>query len=759
VSAPFQLPGQDAAQIYTFDKFGTLNTKANRPSIKDEEFSYNMNWMPIGDGNLRTLYAEGLVLYNAPSGKTIVYNFPYNIGAVAYAAVFLSDGTAVQINLTTRASTTISGTAGLFYDGSQIPCATQSAATYLIILTSIAASPNSYFIWDGTLLYQAGTLSPDVNITAGGTGYTSAPTVIIYGGSGTGATGTATIENGAVTSVVLTNVGSGYLVTDFTPQIAFSGGGSDNTAYATGAVVTTGGVGDVNITDSGHSYTTSSVVTFSGGGGSGAQGVVTGLVNGAITQITITNPGTGYTSAPTIAVSVGSGFTAEVDVRYGQLGAFTIISGGTGYNDNPQVVISPPDSLSLPVLQATAIAVTSGGAVTSIVLTQAGLGYTKPPTVTLVGGNNSAQGTIGLMPFGVAGTTIETYQGAIWTANGPKISFTAPGTTSNFATSAGGGSFMSTNNYLRTSYVCLKQTAGTLYLIGDSSVDSIDNVTTSTVGSVVTTVFSLSNVDSQTGTPWRDSVVAFGRAIFFANANGVYALFGGAAEKTSGPLDGLFLNATFNTGAGGGIVPTSGVVTLFGIRCYSFLFTTIDPFTRLQADLQAIFDGQKWFLGNQINDMTFLSTSEIDSTLTLYGSTGSAIYPLFQTPSTSLAKTFQTRLRRNATSIDQKQVTNIYLTAETTQGAVPVMNVSVDTEDGLGQIYPLTVADTLTFIGAGPITFVGAGPIAFTTFGLVIQQQGVAVSGRYIGLTCATLAADMTCLELNLIFNDFSPNA
>lgn len=759
MAAPFNLPGEDNAQIYTFDKFGTLNTKANRPSIKDEEFSYNMNWMPIGDGNLRTLYAEGALLYTSPMGKTIVYNFPYNLGAVAYTAVFLSDGTAVQVQLSNGATTTISSTSGLFYDGSQIPCATQSAAQYLIILTSIAASPNSYFIWDGSVLYKAGTLSPDVTITAGGKGYTSAPTVIIYGGSGTGATGTAKIENGSVTGVNLTNPGSGYLVTDDPPQLAFTGGGSDATAYATVSVVTTGGVAAINITNSGTGATTSTTVSFSGGGGSGAQAVITGLVNGAVTQITITNPGTGYTSSPTVSLSGGSGFTAQVDVRYGQLGTFTIVSGGSGYKDNPQVLISAPDSDSLPVLQATAIAVVTAGAVSSIILTQAGLGYTKPPTVTLVGGNNSAQGTIGLMPFGVQGTTIETYQGAIWTANGPKISFTAPGTTSNFATSAGGGSFMSTNNYLRTNYVCLKQTAGTLYLIGDSSVDSIDNVTTSTIGSVVTTVFSLSNVDSQTGTPWRDSVTAFGRAIFFANANGVYALFGGAAEKVSAPLDGLFLNATFNTGAMGGVIPTSGVVTLFGIRCFSFLFTTIDPFTRLQADLQAIFDGVKWFLGNQINDMTFLSTSEIDSNLTLYGSTGTKIYPLFQTPSTSLAKTFQTRLRRNGSSIDDKQVTDIYLTAETTQGAVPVMNISIDTEQGIGQNIPLTVADTLTFVGTGPIVFVGTGPIVFTVFGLVVQQEGVSVYGRYIGLTCATVAADMVVLEINTLFNEYSPNA
>lgn len=67
-------------------------------------------------------------------------------------------------------------------------------------------------------------------VGAGGTGYTSAPTVTISGGGGTGATAVATISGGAVTAVTITNPGIGYTSA---PTIAFSGGaGSGATATA-----------------------------------------------------------------------------------------------------------------------------------------------------------------------------------------------------------------------------------------------------------------------------------------------------------------------------------------------------------------------------------------------------------------------------------------------------------------------------------------------------------------------------------------------
>jgi hypothetical protein len=64
-----------------------------------------------------------------------------------------------------------------------------------------------------------------IEVTAGGTGYTSAPTVAITG-DGSGATATATISGGAVTAVTVNNKGTNYRVVDIT----FSGGGGSDAA-------------------------------------------------------------------------------------------------------------------------------------------------------------------------------------------------------------------------------------------------------------------------------------------------------------------------------------------------------------------------------------------------------------------------------------------------------------------------------------------------------------------------------------------------
>jgi hypothetical protein len=71
-----------------------------------------------------------------------------------------------------------------------------------------------------------------ISVTAGGSSYTSAPTVSFSGGGGSGATATATIDaDGAVNGVAVTAEGTGY--TDV-PTVSFSGGsGSGAAATAT----------------------------------------------------------------------------------------------------------------------------------------------------------------------------------------------------------------------------------------------------------------------------------------------------------------------------------------------------------------------------------------------------------------------------------------------------------------------------------------------------------------------------------------------
>jgi len=67
-------------------------------------------------------------------------------------------------------------------------------------------------------------------LNSAGTGYTTAPTVAITGGGGTGATATAQVSAGKVTGFTITNPGTGYTSA---PTVALTGGaGTGATARA-----------------------------------------------------------------------------------------------------------------------------------------------------------------------------------------------------------------------------------------------------------------------------------------------------------------------------------------------------------------------------------------------------------------------------------------------------------------------------------------------------------------------------------------------
>lgn len=766
----FSLPGEGGAQVFSFEDFGSLNTKANRPSIDDKEFAWNENWLPIGAGNLRTLWAEGPNLYTAT--RTIIYDYPYNFGSNNYIAVFYSDGTADQVSNPGGVVTPISSLAGTFYlpgVSTALPQCVQWQSKYLIIVgTNTSLTNGCYNIWDGTSLYGPGSLAPEVDLTSSGAqrSYTSPPTITAFGGSGSGATFTATLDTatGTIDKVEVANPGMGYRPGDVV-QLSFAGGGSDTVAQAGPAALSSAnGVSGVIVGNGGTGYTQASTLSITGGGGSGAEAAITGLSNGTITQISIVNPGTGYTSQPTISASgAGTGFVGSVQINGGQIATVPVTVGGTGYTTPPTVQIDAPTGDTLPLLPAQAHAViSSAGVVTQIIVDNPGLGYLagQPINVKLLGGNRAASGSVSLMPFGVYGNAIETYQNSIFIANGNKVQFTAPGTTSEFASSAGGGSFIASDNFLRNTVNAIKQATGFLYLLGDSSINTISNLQTNVVNNVANTTFNNSNIDPQIGCAWRDTAVTFGRALMFANPSGVYALYGGAAQKVSQQLDGLFATADFDS-----VTPTSSIAILYGVPVFLFSFRCRDPFQGQMRTIIAGWDGAKWFISSQIKIPTFLSIQEINSELTAWGTEGTNLFPLYQTPSDQLTKTFQTKLRTAPAHVITKQVNAVYVSAQANPGSDDnYINIGLDTENFQGPYFHVDLSQVLVFVGSGPITFVGAGPITFQGTGFVATTYapmvvGQSTYGRYLGFTATTQAEDITLMLLSVLFNAFAPVA
>ena len=143
----------------------------------------------------------------------------------------------------------------------------------------------------------AGGAVASITVTAGGSGYTSTPTVSITGGGGTGATATAVVTSSAVSSITVTAGGSGYTTA---PTVSLTGGGGTG-ATAT-AVVTGSAVTSITVTAGGSGYTTAPTVSITGGGGTGATATAV-LAGSAVASITVTAGGSGYTTAPTVSLT------------------------------------------------------------------------------------------------------------------------------------------------------------------------------------------------------------------------------------------------------------------------------------------------------------------------------------------------------------------------------------------------------------------------------------------------------------------------
>ncbi|RLS82371.1 MAG: hypothetical protein DWI04_04890, partial [Planctomycetota bacterium] len=255
-------------------------------------------------------------------------------------------------------------------------------------------------------------------LNSGGANYDSKPEVILYGGGGTGATAEAVWDPGTkrVTGVRVTNGGQNYVTS---PQVYFyetnsvaittnatAARASAFLGYdaAEGVVETTDGrVTRINVTKPGSGYSTPPTVTIRGqaaGPGepppAGATAVAT--VSGSVVEAQITYGGIGYTpNNPVVAVVQGTptDFDGAIEfsvdnqgtVRDDRVLSIDVRDGGSGYSDTkpPAVTIVGGDGNAL----ATATVVQ--GRVTTITVTSSGSGYRTPPIV-IISGNQAVGG-------------------------------------------------------------------------------------------------------------------------------------------------------------------------------------------------------------------------------------------------------------------------------------------------------------------------------------------------------------------------------
>jgi len=627
-------------------EFKSLNTKANRTSIGDDEFSWLENVQPVGYANLKIIPTVSNVI-NATGNivtfsSTVTTFASVNLGQNDYIVGFENNGGAQFYNVQTLATGNVSA-AGTF-SNSEINYSQYNNDRMLILDPS-----KGLFSWDGNNTVSIGSIGT-IALTSAGNAYTSAPTVTISAPDqvgGTQANAVATILNGNVSTITLLTGGTGY-TNGANVVVTFSGGGGSGasaiagiTTFATGTLsfaVVSGG--------SGYSNTANTTISFTGGGGTGA--VAKAIVQGnAITQVIMTNNGTGYTNAANIIVTIT----------------------GTGGNT---AVLQP-----------------------------------------IVSNNQNV---------GVA-----TFSGRVWVAQGRTVYYSAAGFYSDF-TSVSAGALTLTDSTLHGNIVQLLAANNFLYIFGDDSINVFSDVRVLTGG---VTIFTNTNVSASVGTKRPYAIFPYFRSVLFMNDYGVYALVGSTTSKLSDSLDGMIPNIDFNSPI------YAGQVLLNNILCAAFNFRYYDAvFSQSYRYIQAVFFEKKWFITSQNDNLSYITTVPVSGKISLFGSDGTTLYRLYNDNTNNISSIVQTALLPMEDNIRTKQALKIGIEGTNTNSAAN-LNVTVDSEAGTSPITLLTSLVGWQNNASQLISWSNASGtiIGWTTTGYSLFKSDAKQYGKYLGMT------------------------
>ncbi len=340
----------------------------------------------------------------------------------------LSGGTLTTGNIVKNAN----GTSILNFNGGTLKVGT-TGTTVAAGITAYAYS-NVNIDMNGVAAYTVASpiLAPaasgvsDIAITDGGLGYVGAPAVLISGGSGTGATAIAQISGGAVSSIVITNPGTGYQPGDALTYTLLGGGATTPATLGTASFVTntSGGLTKLNggnlILAGTNTYTGPTIIN-AGGLQLGSAGTTGSLSpssditfgSGVTFSVNRTNAvvqGTDFSAAPltgNLAVSnLGSG-SLNLNVANNYTGITTISAGSIIVGDGATSGTFGPNAISLTGTGAMVFNRTDNYALTATNLfTGTGSVVVNSGTVTAAVDNQFA--LTGSLAFGSANATTTT---------------------------------------------------------------------------------------------------------------------------------------------------------------------------------------------------------------------------------------------------------------------------------------------------------------------------------------------------------------
>ena len=644
---------------------------------------------------------------NPPTVTISAPNETNGVQATAVASISNASGTVVNATVTTKGSS---------YD--TVPSVVFSAPK------------SSYGVQaQGSAVISGGNVVA-ITVTNPGLGYTSAPTITISGGGGSGAAAVATLGSGAVNAITITEAGTGYTNT---PTITISGGQSPNLSITN--VSRTNNIATLT-TSSSHGLGTGDLVTINVTTNTSLNATnvaVTNVVN--TTAFSYSSTGANIASTAdtgTVSFPSSTAVGGFVSFATGVVGVL-VTNGGTDYTSAPTVNIT-----AAPVggTNAAATAIVNGGVVTNIIVTNPGAGYTSTPTVTITGGSGTGA-TAKAILTDKKNVDIASFQGRVWIAQGRTVFYSAAGSYNDFVTVSAGNLELS-DDTLHTNITALMSANNFLYVFGDDSINVFSDVR---VGSTGLTQFTNTNVSASVGSKRINAIFPYFRSLLFMNDYGVYALVGATTTKLSDSLDGIFPYIDFTQPV------SAGEVLVNNILCAAFAFTYNDPVAGARQ-IQAVFFDKKWFLTSQ-GTVKFLTALPSAGGINLYATNGTNLFKLYNNTSASIATTIQTALWPLTDVVRTKQALKFGVEATTLQGGS--LSITVDSETGSSPAYTFDNLSTWVNVYNEPITWYNNSGTTIGWiggYGYYLYKSDAQQYGKYLGLT-------LSCNTPGYTFNTF----
>lgn len=300
-------PTEQKKEYHVSKAFKAMNTKANRTAIDDEEFSWLLNAMPIGPGNIHivpnSLQSEAnaapvALLANVSTMQSI------EIQGNTYMATFQDNGASQFYDVDNH--NTVLVAANATFSNANVSV-TQFNKSYAVI----GDPTKGLFVWDSNVTVQMG-CGGAIGMLNVGSGYANTPAVVVSApdqAGGIQAAGQAVLTGNVVSSVFWTQPGTGYTKP---PVITLVGGGGNNAnAIASLLNFRTGQI-YYQILNGGQGFTNANV-TVTGGGGDGTANATAIISNGTIINLIPQNLGNNYTNQANLVITVnGDGANASI---------------------------------------------------------------------------------------------------------------------------------------------------------------------------------------------------------------------------------------------------------------------------------------------------------------------------------------------------------------------------------------------------------------------------------------------------------------